>query len=347
MRKASPSINLPEMETEILAFWEKEKIFQKSNALRPKEHAFTFYDGPPFANGLPHYGHMLATTLKDSVTRYWNMRGYYVERRFGWDCHGLPVEYEIEKKFGLTGRKDILKLGIKEFNDACRESVMHYTGAWKKTVSRIGRFVDWENQYKTMDLDFMESVWWVFSELYRKGLVYKDKKIVAYSPRITAIVSNFEANQNYKDIQDPSVIVKFPLKNKSGHFFLAWTTTPWTLISNLALSVSPKLTYLEVKMLGETYYFAEDQLAFVIPKSKKGESIPYEISARYTGQQLATLDSYTPLFPYFDSTPGAFKILVADYVSADSGTGIVHNAPAFGEEDFVVCKANGIGLVDP
>lgn len=348
MKVGSPDINLPQTEHQILEFWAKERTFYISNDQRRSTgKEFSFYDGPPFANGLPHYGHLLASTIKDIVPRYWNMRGYYVERRFGWDCHGLPVEYEVEKKLNLKGRKDIVDLGIDKFNETCRETVFHYAEEWQKTVTRIGRWVDWENQYRTMDKDFMESVWWVLSELYKKGLVYRDAKIVAYSPRITAVVSNFEANQNYKDVQDPSVSVKFKLADEDA-YLIAWTTTPWTLISNLALAVGPEITYVKVrdKEHNEVYYLAKDRLNFVYKQSKKNTESKFEILAELPAAQLIGR-KYQPLFPYFKDQPNAFQVLAAEFVTLDSGTGIVHCAPAYGEDDFAICRANGIDIVDP
>ena len=354
MKTIPSEVSFPGIERELLEDWEKEGTFKKSNDQRSKSKEFAFYDGPPFANGLPHYGHLLANSIKDTVPRYWNMRGYFVDRRFGWDCHGLPVEFEIEKRDGLKGRQDIEAMGIGVFNEKCRESVMHYQKEWQKTITRLGRWVDWNNQYRTMDKDFMESVWWVFSELNRKGLVYRGYKVVPYSPRITAVLSNFEANQNYKDVQDPAVTVKFRLKDENS-FLLAWTTTPWTLISNLALAVGPEIDYVKIQDLetNEVYFLAEARLDSVYKKAapKKGadqSAAPemFKILARLKGSELAG-KSYEPLFPYFKSRANAFKVFADGYVSTDDGTGIVHQAPAYGEDDFRVCNSHGIELVDP
>ena len=348
MKSVTSQVNLNQIESDVLAFWEKEDIFQKSLDIRSDSEEFTFYDGPPFANGLPHYGHLLANTIKDVVPRYWSMRGFYVDRRFGWDTHGVPVEFEIEKQENLSGRQDILDMGLEVFNEKCRASVLHYAGEWQTTITRLGRWVDWNRQYRTMDRDFMESVWWVFSELYNKDLVYQGYKVVPYSPRITAVLSNFEANQNYQDVQDPALTVKFKLKN-SSEFLLAWTTTPWTLISNLALAVSPDLTYIKVKeaATGETLILAKDRLkeVFKLKKKQKAEEV-YEILEEISGEDLVGL-SYEPLFPYYKDEPKAFHVLSGDFVTADSGTGIVHTAPAYGEDDFKVCRDAGLGLVDP
>lgn len=347
MRVATSEISFPKMEEDILSFWEKDRTFYKSNDQRDKAKRFSFYDGPPFANGLPHYGHLLANTIKDIVPRYWNMRGHFVERRFGWDCHGLPVEFEIEKKHGLKGRQDILKMGVAEFNKLCEESVFHYTGEWQKTITRLGRWVDWNNQYRTMDLSFMESVWWVFSELYKKNLVYRGHKVVPYSPRITAVLSNFEANQNYKDVQDPALTVKFKVKGENA-FLLAWTTTPWTLVSNLALVVGPEIDYVKVKDVdsGEIYYLAEARLDHVYKGSAKKQEKPYEVLEKLSAADLAG-KKYEPLFPYFKSQTNAFQILTAEFVTVNDGTGIVHAAPAYGEDDYFVCQKADISIVDP
>ena len=345
MRPVSSDIKFVDMEEKILAFWDEKKIFEKTNDNRNKadiKKEFNFYDGPPFANGLPHYGHMLGQVLKDVVPRYWNMRGYYVERRFGWDCHGLPVEFEVEKKFKLNGRKDVLAMGVDKFNETCRSTVFHYSNEWKHTIKRLGRWVDWNNQYRTMDRSFMESVWWAFSELFKKGLVYKDLKVVAYSPRISAVVSNFEANLNYKDVQDPALTVKFKCKGEDNTYFLAWTTTPWTLISNLALATKASLDYVKVldKNSNENYWLCEERLAAVYKDPSQ-----YEIVSRCKGSDLVGRE-YEPLFSYFKNNPNSFRMLNDDYVTTDTGTGIVHLAP-YGEDDFRLCKKNSIPTVDP
>ena len=346
MKAVRPEVQLPVLEREVLERWEKLKIFEKSNEQRKGSKEFAFYDGPPFANGLPHYGHLLANTIKDIVPRYWVMRGYFVERKFGWDCHGVPVEYEIEKRDNLKGSSAIKELGVGEFNERCRASVLHYAGEWKKTITRLGRWVDWNQQYRTMDRSYMESVWWVFSELYRKGLVYRSHKVVAYSPRITAVLSNFEANQNYKMTQDPSVYVKFKVKNKNEHI-LVWTTTPWTLVSNLALAVGPDIDYVKVRHNddGAIYWLAEARLDTVFKKAKK-DQLPYEILERVKGENLKGTE-FEPLFPYFAGHKNAFVVLVDGYVSTSDGTGVVHQAPCYGEDDFRICTAAGIEFVDP
>ena len=343
MRPATSEISFPKIENQVLCHWESNQTFYKQVAKHKDKTEYTFYDGPPFANGLPHYGHLLACTIKDTVPRYWSMRGYHVERRFGWDCHGVPVEFEIEKREGIKGRDDILEMGVGTFNEKCRESVLHYTKEWQHTITRMGRWVDWNDQYRTMDKDFMESVWWVFSQLYEKGFVYKGFKVVPYSPRITAVLSNFEANQNYKDVQDPAITVKFKLKDEDA-FLLAWTTTPWTLISNLALCVGPSVAYVKVKdkESGENYYLAKARLDYIYKKNQEGYEILQELgAAELVGK------AYEPLFPYFHSHENAFVVLQDDYVSTDDGTGVVHQAPAYGEDDFRIVSGANIELVDP
>ncbi|MBI2603826.1 MAG: isoleucine--tRNA ligase [Deltaproteobacteria bacterium] len=338
-------IDFPKMEEAILQSWHEKEIFRAQDEQRKDAREFSFYDGPPFANGLPHYGHLLANTIKDTVPRYWIMKGYKINRRFGWDCHGLPVEFEIEKREQLKGRPDILKMGVAKFNDICKESVLHYTNEWRRTITRLGRWVDWNDQYRTMDRDYMESVWWVFGELYRKGLVYKGFKVVPYSPRTTSVVSNFEANQNYKDVSDPSVFIKFKMKGRD-EFLVGWTTTPWTLPSNLALAVNEKVNYVRLleKATGDVLILGEgtQRNLYKYPENEP----PFEILETISGQSLLGL-SYEPLFAYFKDQPNAFRVLHGDYVDTQEGTGIVHQAPAFGEDDFFNCKSNGIDLVDP
>lgn len=336
------------MEEEVLDFWEKQKIFEAQDELRKNSKEFSFFDGPPFANGLPHYGHLLATTIKDTVLRYWVMRGFKVERRFGWDCHGLPVEFEIEKREKLKGRPDILEMGIDKFNETCRDSVFVYAKEWQKTINRMGRWIDWENkQYRTMDKNYMESVWWVFSELNKKGLIYKDFKVVPFSPRTSSVVSNFEANQNYKEVSDPSIFVKIKLK-KSEEYLIVWTTTPWTLPSNLALAVGKNITYLKVQdeNTEQVWIIAKDAIENLYGKKGKKKEGSFKVLEELNGDQLVDLE-YEPLFSYFSDHSNAFKILHGDHVSTTDGSGIVHQAPAYGEEDFLLCRENNIGLVDP
>ena len=235
-------VDFPAMEEEILAFWNERDLYRKSVEGRPAGRPFRFYDGPPFATGLPHYGHLLASISKDVVPRYWTMRGYRVERRWGWDCHGLPVENEAESQLGLKTRGDIIDYGIGPFNEYCRQVVLRYTAEWQTLIQRLGRWVDWDHQYRTMDTDFMESVWWVFKSLWDKGLIYEGFKSLAYCPRCATPLSNFEVNLGYQDTQDPSITARFRVRSAPGLSILAWTTTPWTLPSNMALAVPPPRT---------------------------------------------------------------------------------------------------------
>lgn len=340
-----PSVNLPEQEEALLKFWEEKKIFEQSMS-RPNQKTYSFYDGPPFATGLPHYGHILAGVLKDVVPRFWTMKGYNVPRRFGWDCHGLPVEYEINKAHKIESRKDILKMGVANYNFACRGIVKRYSEEWKTTVRRVGRWVDMEKPYFTMDVEFMQSVWWVFQQLFDKGLIYEGYKVVPYSVGISTPLSNFEANLNYKMVQDPALTVNFPLVEDSQTAFLAWTTTPWTLPSNLALAVGKDIAYVKVKEVAtqKQYILAEALLKATF----KNPETDVEVLQTYKGEELAGL-KYEPLFTYFKdkAAHGAFQVITSDHVTTESGTGIVHMAPAFGEEDYFACSKAGIPIVNP
>ena len=320
------------MEEDILKFWAEKKCFERSVSERSAENTFYFYDGPPFATGLPHYGHLLASTIKDVIPRYQTMLGKKVIRRFGWDCHGLPVEFEVEKELGLRGKVEIEEMGIDKFNEACRKIVLRYSNEWQRTIQRIGRWVDMENDYKTMDVDFMESIWWVFKTLWEKNLIFESKKIVAYSPRLGTPLSNFEVNLGYKDIQDPAVTLKFKIKGNKNETFLAWTTTPWTLPSNLALAVNPAVTYARVEQNGEIYVLAKELITSVF-----GKKAEYKIISTCQGEELLGIE-YEPLFPYFKhlATKHSFTVLPGEYVTTDAGTGIVHTAPSFGEDDFIL-----------
>ncbi|MEZ4814886.1 MAG: isoleucine--tRNA ligase [Bdellovibrionota bacterium] len=339
-------------EESVLAYWKREKIFdtilEETKKKGKGENNFFFYDGPPFATGLPHYGHILAGTIKDIVPRYWTQRGKYVARRFGWDCHGLPIEFEIEKSLNLNGSLDILDYGVGNFNEACRSVVLRYAGEWKKVVERVGRWIDMDNDYKTMDATFMESVWWVFKTLWDKGLVYQGKKVVPYSWRLTAPLSNFEASQNYKEIQSPSIYVLFPLettkwKEKVG--VIIWTTTPWTLTANLAVAIqedSAKLTYGRYKIehpLVKSVVIGD----FAAEKLGLTERIE-EVSAK----DLLGLKYEAPLKVFTTKDePQAFQVIDgSSYVEAGEGTGLVHTAPAHGEVDFYASEKAGIGPRD-
>ncbi len=328
----------PSREERVLRFWQKSHIFKKSVDGRGDKPIFSFYDGPPFATGLPHYGHLLAGTIKDAVPRYKTMKGFCVPRRFGWDCHGLPIENEIEKAKELSGASAIEKFGIANFNEECRKIVLRYTGEWKKTVDRMGRWVDFDQTYRTMDLSFMESVWWVFKEIYNRGLVYEGFKVMPFSMKLGTPISNFEANLNYREVDDPSVVVAFELEDEPKTFFLAWTTTPWTLPSNLALMVSPHFDYVKVKSGGKQYILAE---ARVEANFKEGA----EVVERFKGAKLNG-KRYRPLFPFFKEND-AFRVILEEGVTIEDGTGVVHCAPAFGEMDFFAAKRENIELVCP
>ena len=246
----------------ILDYWKKIDAFKQQLKKTENNPHYTFYDGPPFATGTPHYGHICAGTIKDVMTRYASMNGFYVERNFGWDCHGLPIEYQIDKKLGIKNRNEIIEMGIKNYNDECRKIVMTYSSEWEQVITRLGRWIDFKNDYKTMDRDFMESVWWVFRQVFDKGLVYRGCKIMPYSTECKTVLSNFEAQQNYQDVPDPAIVITFPLVDEPETSFLAWTTTPWTLPSNLALSVNPQFKYVKVKDLktGNIYILAKCRL---------------------------------------------------------------------------------------
>lgn len=330
-------------EERILRFWKEQGIFKKSLDNRKNSPYFSFYDGPPFATGLPHYGHLLAGTIKDAVPRYKTMKGYYVPRRFGWDCHGLPVENEIEKTFGLSGAPSIDAFGIEKFNEECQKIVLRYTKEWETKVERFGRWVDFSQTWKTMDLPFMESVWWVFKQVYDKGLVYEGLKVMPFSAKLGTPLSNFEASENYQEVDDPSIIVEFPLAEEPNTFLLAWTTTPWTLISNMAITVGEEIEYAKIALKGKTYILAKDS----IPNWIK-EEWPYALVGTFLGKELLG-KRYTPIFPYFAeyAQEGAFRIIADGFVSTEEGTGIVHTAPAFGETDFYACKKANIPLVSP
>lgn len=332
-------------ERRILKFWEKHHIFEQSVDEGLSRPIFSFYDGPPFATGLPHYGHLLAGTIKDVVPRYKTMKGFCVPRRFGWDCHGLPVEQEIEKAFNLSGAPAIEAFGIGHFNEECRKIVLRYTEEWKGTVKRMGRWVDFNRTYHTMDLNFMESVWWVFKQLYDKGLVYQGYKVMPFSAKLGTPLSNFEAGENYRDVDDPALTVAFQLDSDPSTSILAWTTTPWTLISNLALMVGPNIDYVKTKDVksGKQYILAKSRLSSYYKSENE-----FEILSEFKGNTLNGL-TYQPLFPYFEKEKenGAFRIILEESVSLDDGTGVVHAAPAFGEVDFYAAKREGIPLVCP
>ena len=349
---AEQSPNFPSIEQDILDRWKRECVFEASLAKRPpfvdgKSNEYVFYDGPPFANGMPHPGHLVTGFVKDLVPRYQTMRGRHVERRFGWDCHGLPAELEVEKETGVSGRNAILDWGIANFNAACRTSVQRFTEEWEWYVTRAGRWVSFEDGYKTMDLSYMESVMWAFKTLWDKGLVYEGHRIVPYSWAVQTPLSNFETrlDNSYRERDDPALTVAFTLQRVKGETtplkLLAWTTTPWTLPSNLALAVKPALDYAILEKEGERLVLAVGAV-----QRYERELKVFEQKGTLKGSGLAGR-RYEPMFPFFKDTPNAFRVLAADFANAEDGTGIVHIAPGFGEEDLDLARANDIPLVVP
>jgi isoleucyl-tRNA synthetase len=338
--------NLVELEEAVQQYWKENKTFEKSVEMRDKKNSYVFYDGPPFATGLPHYGHILASTMKDVVPRYWTMQGKRVERKWGWDCHGLPIENIAEKELGITQKKEIEELGVEKFNEVCRSKVLSYVDDWKTIINRLGRWADMENDYKTMDIEFMESVWWVFKELHNNGLIYEDHRSMHICPRCETTLSQSEVTEGYKDIKDISVVAKFKLKKTdklsvSGDvYMLAWTTTPWTLPGNFLLAVNEEMTYLlfKDKETDEHLIAAKDRFEFV-SKDKDVEVIK-EIS----GSDLVGL-SYLPLFDYYQDTLHAFRVVSGEFVSNEEGTGVVHIAPGFGDDDYKLGKKEEVELI--
>jgi len=322
----------------VLEFWRRERIFERSLEATRDGAPYIFYDGPPFATGLPHHGHLVASTLKDIIPRYFTMQGRYVQRRFGWDCHGLPIEHEIDKQYDAPAHEIVAQLGVKGYNDACRAIVQRYTGEWQRTITRIGRWVDFEHDYKTMDAWFMESVWWVLRQLWDAGLVYRGVKVVPVSTALGTVLSNFEAGQNYQQVQDPAITVLAEAEEENA-YLPVWTTTPWTLPANLAICVGPDINYVKVRDHDRAIdlYLAAERLEHY------GLHHELEILERVKGRDLAGR-RYRPLFPYFaeQRERGAFRVITDDYVTADEGTGLVHQAPAFGEDDFRVLAEHGI-----
>ncbi|MGC6488825.1 MAG: isoleucine--tRNA ligase [Planctomycetota bacterium] len=340
--------SFPEIEQEVLARWEQQGTFRRSVTAREAgDNEYVFFDGPPFANGLPHYGHLLTGYVKDVVPRYQTMRGRRVERRFGWDCHGLPAEMEAEKQLKISGREQVLALGIDKYNAVCRESVQKYTGEWRSYVTRQARWVDFDDDYKTMDLSYMESVMWAFKTLYDKGLAYEGQRVMPYSWSMQTPVSNFETriDDATRSRQDPAVTVRFRLARRDGDpgdlHILAWTTTPWTLPSNLALAVGPDIDYAVLQKDGD-FVVIGDAARAAYKKELKG----YEEVRKLKGRDLVER-TYAPMFDYFADNANSFRVLPGEFVDTSEGTGVVHMAPGFGEDDQKVCEANGIELVCP
>ncbi|RYP46018.1 hypothetical protein DL768_007698 [Monosporascus sp. mg162] len=336
------SIDFPKEEVAVLERWREINAFGRQIELSEGRPRYTFFDGPPFATGLPHYGHLLASTIKDIIPRYWSMKGYHVERRFGWDTHGIPIEHEIDKKFNITGKQAVMQMGLERYNAECRAIVMRYRDEWRHTIERMGRWIDFDNDYKTMDVKFMETEWWVFKQLFDKGQVYQGYRVMPYSTALTTALSNFEANQNYQEVTDPAIVVSFPLVKDPTTHLLAWTTTPWTLPSNLGLAVNPEFEYVKIhdEKSGNNYILLEKLLTTLYKDPKKAK---YKILEKVKGSDMLGW-KYEPLFDYFvdEFKDVAYKVLSGTYVTAESGTGIVHQAPAFGEDDYNVALANDI-----
>jgi isoleucyl-tRNA synthetase len=344
-REIAKNDSFPSMEHRILEQWSKDKPFEQSLAGKDANNAFVFYDGPPFATGLPHYGHLLAGTIKDIIPRYATMKGKHVPRRFGWDCHGLPIEALIQDELKLAGVAEIKSYGVDNFNEACRGSVLRYTAEWERTVGRMGRWVDFSNDYKTMTPSFMESVWWVFAECWKKGLIYQGYRIQPYSPALATPLSNFETNQGYQDRQDPSLTVLFPFV-ESDESILVWTTTPWTLPSNMALAVGADIDYVLLDVEGRKLWIAESRIsAYFKADPKKGIELPPVLN-KIKGAELAGR-KYVPLFNYMPEHPELYQVRLGDFVSTEDGAGTVHIAPSFGEEDFQLGQVCGLPLWDP
>ena len=346
MFKEENDFNLPRLEEEILAWWKDQHIFEKSISSRADAPAFTFYEGPPTANGRPGIHHVLGRAIKDVFCRYKTMKGYRVDRKGGWDTHGLPVEIEVEKELGLEGRHQVESYGIEKYNAACRQSVLRYKKQWDELTERMGYWVDLENPYVTYHNEYIESVWWLIKQIHEQGLLYQGYKIQWYSPGSNTVLSSHEVSLGYKEVQDPSVYIRFKVLDEENTFFLAWTTTPWTLISNTALAVGKDISYVKAHKTGgegpEEYVILAQQRLSVL-----GDD--YEVVDAFSGASLLGR-KYAPLFDYFEKEgleSGAWRIVEADFVSTEDGTGIVHMAPAFGAEDYEVGKKYGLPLFNP
>lgn len=349
---APNDLSFPEEEKKVRQLWKDDNTFEKSVSNNKEMSSFKMMNGPPFATGTMHYGHILNTSIKDTVCRFQTMDGKLVERPMTWDCHGIPIEMLINKKLGINSKEDIMKIGLKKYNDECRKSVMKCADDWKDMTSRLGVWMDFDNDHKTMNMSYMESIWWVFSQLYKKGMIYHGFKVMPYSTGCNTVVSNFESKLNYKELNDPSIIVKFPMKEDISRVMLAWTTTPWTLPSNQALCTSSTMDLVEVYLYTETLEKIDTHMSYIMSRVKLQELYPidkkykepmYTIIKEFKGEELEGVE-YIPPLPYFSEyeEKGSFRVLLDNYVKDDSGTGIVHQAPAHGEDDFRVCLNNGI-----
>lgn len=336
-----------EKEEEILQFWNSNEIFKKTLRQESKAGEYVFYDGPPFATGTPHYGHLVASVMKDVVPRYWTMKGYHVNRQWGWDCHGLPIENIVEKELGFKTKKEIVEYGVDKFNEMCRSKVLEYAVVWEKMIPRFGRWADMENSYKTMDISYMESVWWVFKQLFEKGLIYEGYKSMHICPRCETTLSQQEVSEGYKDIKDLSVVVKFELVDEPGTFLLAWTTTPWTLPGNVAVALNEKIQYVKVRVknqeIEENYIVAKELLEKIFVGRE------YEVKEKINVKDLVG-KKYKPLFPYYENAEmehkeNLYTVVTADFVTTEEGTGIVHEAPAFGELDMTLAQEKNLPMI--
>ncbi len=357
-QRVPSEVEFPALERQVLDLWDRLDAFAESVRMRPAGREYTFYDGPPFPTGSPHYGTLLASVIKDIVPRYWTMKGFRVERRFGWDTHGLPIEMEVEKQLGISGPRAIAEHGVGNYIEACRALVQTNTDTWERILRRLGRWVDFRNDYKTMDLSFMETVWWVFKSLWDSGLVYRDFKVLPYSWGATTPLSNFEAGLDYRDVDDPAITLRFRVLDdhgpaRRGDWLLVWTTTPWTLPGNLAVAVGEDIRYARIADGEDHYWVAEARVGSVWRTSSHpppaGGPLPPTTVAMAAGSGLVGL-SYRPPFDYFgeERDRGAFRVISSDAVTTEEGTGLVHMAPAYGEADFLALQAAGLDvLVDP
>ena len=338
-KKIDPTKSFVDMEKSVLKLWKEKDVIQKNFDLNEDGRYFTFYDGPPTANGKPHIGHVLTRVMKDLIPRYKVMKGYKVLRKAGWDTHGLPVELEIEKKLGITGKQGIEEYGVEKFIQECKESVFTYSSMWKEMSEKIGFWVDMDSPYVTYDNNYIESVWWALNQMWKKDLLYKGHKVMPYCPRCGTSLSSHEVAQGYKDVKESTAVTKFKVKGEENKYILAWTTTPWTLPSNVALAINKKYNYAEIKVGEEYYILAKDLIHSVIG------DVEYELVKEFKGEEILGLE-YEQLFKFYTPEEKAFFIIHGDFVTLTDGTGIVHTAPAYGEDDSMVCKAHNLPLIN-
>lgn len=344
MSKQEKRSQVSQQEDRVNQFWQANKIFKQSVDREAPQGPYSFYDGPPFATGTPHYGHLTGSIIKDVIPRYYTMRGYQVKRRWGWDCHGLPIENIVEKELGISKKKEIEEIGVAKFNDTCRARVLAYATDWQETISRLGRWVDMDNPYRTMDLDFMESVWWIFKTLWDQDLIYQDHRSMHVCPRCETTLAQSEVAEGYRTIKDLSATVKFALEGEENTFVLAWTTTPWTLIANVALAIGAEIKYSKVEFAGSYYILASDKVETVFAGKD------YKLVAELSAKDLVG-KKYQALFPYYQADKSlanynqGWQIYLAGFVNTEEGTGVVHIAPAFGEDDLALAQKHQLPLV--